>query len=81
MVRMVLIETNDSCKPYCEFGGVLDLPDGITPDDMPRLYRQYWAEEPDDRSFTDWLIRCHGVTETESSYAIVGVDDLEEACP
>ena len=39
---ITLIELNGS--PFCSFGGLVETPSEITPDDMPRLYAKWYSE-------------------------------------
>ncbi len=76
---LALIETNDSHRPWCGFAGLIETPENLTYEDMPRLYREWWrlsqAEKVDDQ-FTDWLLTTHGCREVQCAYAIVGIDDI-----
>jgi len=73
---VALIELNDSCHPFCEFGGVVETPKGITHEDMPDLYRQ-WVEKESKDAFAEWLVRNHGCTEIKCGFAMLDRADAD----
>ena len=73
---VALIELNESHRPFCDFGGVVETPEVITQDDMPRLHRQ-WEQEESPDAFADWLVRNHGCTEVQCGFAILGLGEDE----
>ncbi len=74
---MALIELNDCCRPFCRFGGVVETPEGITYEDMPRLHRE-WQQGDSADEFADWLVRNHGCTEIPCGYALLEMDKEDE---
>jgi len=74
---VALIELNDSGYPFCDFGGAVETPTGITHEDMPKLYCQ-WVKEDSHDAFAAWLVRNHGCTEIRCGFAILEREGLSE---
>jgi len=57
-------------RPYCaEFLGVLELPEGLELEAIPKLFQKYLEvvdRDTDDTDFPTWLKIHHGVNEDES---------------
>lgn len=77
---ITLIELNESCPPFCSFGGLVETPSEITPDDMPRLYAKWYSEWEANNAieeFCDWLCKNHGCKEVKCGFAML--DSAKEA--
>jgi hypothetical protein len=68
--RVIVAELSREIGPPM-FWGVLTLPDGMTGDDIPRLYYQ-WRKLQDlentELDFPDWLIRTMGFGEETAGF-------------
>ena len=78
---VTLIELRND-PPFCEFGGLVDTPPEITPEDMPRLYTK-WCSESEvgntDDDFCPWLCKNHGCSEVNCGFAILEDSEEEES--
>jgi len=66
MTRVVVAELNDVGPPT--FWGLLLMPDNLTVEDIPRLYRQWYNLDDDKPDFPDWLKVGHGVGEEPAAF-------------
>ena len=82
-MQVILIVGEDSGPPFVHFGGVVETPEGVTHEDMNRLYVEWHMEWQKSggtgEEFIEWLIRTQNCTEVQMAYAIVGVNSIKEA--
>lgn len=74
---VALVETNECSPLFCSFAGLVELPSGLTIDDVDfdALYEQWQAESQDETTedeFTRWLVVRHGWKELDCGFAILG---------
>ena len=69
--RVALVETDESGFPFCRWGGLVEIPPGMSSSDMHAAYKEWQASDSGD-VFVDWLIANRGCKELDCGWAIVG---------